>query len=129
MGGKVREPEPGAGHELLRRTRHEELAFTGERHHPGSDHHRDPLRLAALVLGLARVDPGPDLDPQLPNLVRDRGRATDRPVGLGERREEAVTRVIFLSASVPPERCAHDPIESRGEDSVAGIAELRGDMR
>ena len=52
-----------------------------------------------------------------------------RAVRLGEGGKEAIARVVLLPAAEPPKRRADDSVEPGGEGVVAGVAELRGDVR
>ena len=120
---EVLETEPRAGHELLRGARDQDVAGIGQRHHPRTDHHRDAVGLAGLILRLARVDAGADLDAEAPDLLGERCRASDRPVRLGEGGEEAVAGVILLLPPEALESGPDEPVEPRGELAVSSVAQ------
>ena len=70
-----------------------------------------PWVLPGLVLRLARVDAGADLDTEGPHLLGDRHCAPDRPVRLGEGGEEAIAGVVLLLPTEALEGGPDDAVE------------------
>ncbi len=86
------------------------LASGRERPDPGTDGDSDPADVVALQLDLSRVEPSSDLDPRRSQGHRYRRGTSDGSAGTIERREEAVTHRLDLSASVTRELGSDDAV-------------------
>jgi hypothetical protein len=82
----------------------------------------DAANLAVDLLTLAGVDPGPDVEAELLDSRRNRGRAAQRLRRLSERHEEAVAGRVLLAPVVPPQLPPDDVPEPSEDSPPAGIA-------
>src|SRR5947209_3964649 len=95
----VLEREPAAGDQVLHRLGNKHLRCLGERGDPGPRADGQAGALPFDELALARMDAGPDLDPQLAHPIADLVRAVDGAGGAVEGRVEAVSRCVVLVAA------------------------------
>ena len=77
--GVKRKPDPR--HHVADRAGHEHLLVARERQHPSRDVHGDAADVVAVQLDLAGVQPGPDRQARLRELVADRGGRADARAG------------------------------------------------
>ena len=104
MAAALGEGNPGSGHEVLHRPRHQDLRRPRERRDPVGDLHGGPGDVVADQVHLAGVDPGPDLDAEGGRVVEDGGRAADRLAGGVEGGQEAVRGGLDQAAAVVPDQ-------------------------
>jgi hypothetical protein len=121
----ILEREPGAGHELAGRRRHDQLARLGLSHYPRGDGHGDAAYLLADLLDLADVDAGANLNAQLANRLDDLERSGDRLGRRVEDDEEAVARGVQLTATVALERAPHGRVMQVDQLAPRLVAQLR----
>ena len=110
MLATIREIEAGPGDEVTYRRCDQRLAPFGKTRHAGCDVHGDaPRLLASNAFHLARVQAGPDPDPEWREPVLDAEGASNRARRPIERGEEAVARCVDLlageSVELPPDDC------------------------
>ena len=118
------ELEAGADDEVLDRARDEDLAGAGERRDPCADVDREAGDVVRLDLDLADVEPGPDLEPELGDLVADRRGTADRPGRAVEGGQDAVADDLDLGPAEPIELAPDDPVVVREQPLPAGVAQF-----
>ena len=106
----VVELDPGAHDEILDGGGHEDLSRRGQRRDPGADVDGDAADIGPVELDLARVEAGPDLQPQVSDSGDDRLRAANRTSRTVERREESVASRNDLPSTEPLELVACDRV-------------------
>src|SRR6266571_203679 len=92
----VRELQAGTGHQVLDRVRHQHFAAAGQRGDAGADVDGDATELGPHDLALARVQAGPDVEPELPDRRADLAGGPDAAGRAVEGREKAVARGVDL---------------------------------
>src|SRR3990170_2515242 len=122
----ILEHEARAGHEILHRLGHEHLARSGERPDAGADVDGDATDVVAPPLDFARVQPSSDLDPEGAHGLGDRARASDRPGGSVEGREEAIAGGVDLAPPVAGQHRAHGRVVAGDQFVPPAIAERYG---
>jgi hypothetical protein len=96
VGPAILELEASAGNEIPEYAGDQDLPWPCGCHGPGRDMDRDPGELGTEHLGLADVQSGADLDPELAHAVADGG-STANPLGrFGERGEEPIAGRVKL---------------------------------
>ena len=118
MHATLYEAQARVRHQVLHGTGDEHLGGAGGCSDPGADVDGDGSDVVVHQLALARVEPGPDLDPQRTDPVADGAGATDRPRRAIEGCEEAVRDGVCLTAPMPFEFPPDDPVV-RVEDRQA----------
>src|SRR3972149_6185923 len=93
---RVLEREARPCDEVPDSARDEHLAWTGERSDARADRDGEPTHVVGEGLDLARVQPGPDLDPERLHRLRDHRRAPDRPGRPVEGGQEPVAHRLDL---------------------------------
>src|SRR6266850_137956 len=101
MPAPVLESNACAGHQVLHRTGEQDLARGGECRLTGADLHSDATHLVADRLALSRVQPGPDLDPELPDGVANGTGTVNRLDRLVEDSQKAIASRIDLTTLKP----------------------------
>src|SRR5262245_3491137 len=104
----VLEGDPGPGDEVLHGLRHEHLVRARKARDASAGVDGEPGDLAADELAFARVHTGPDLEPEQTDTADDRRSAPNRTGRTVERREEAVSRSVDLSAAEMLQLPAHE---------------------
>ena len=94
-----------------------------------ADVDRDAADLALEDLRLPHVDARSDLDPELPDLVRDRAGASDRVRRTIEAREEAVAGRIELPPPEALQLSTNDRVVPADEIAPPPVTELGRDLR
>jgi hypothetical protein len=107
----------------------EHLAGLAHRHDPGPGIDCQASELRPHHLGLAEMDAGADLEPQLPDALARVVRAPDRVRRLVEHREEAVPGGVQLATVVPPQRLPYHPVMRGDELAPTPVADLGRDLR
>src|SRR5205823_12374200 len=90
VGSTIYEAQARARDQVLHGAGDEDLAGRGARRHPGPDVDGNAPHIVAHQLALARVQPGPDLDPERADAFANGAGAADRARRSVKRREEAV---------------------------------------
>src|SRR5262249_46626592 len=125
----IDEAQARARHQILHGAGNEDLGGCGGRHYPGSDVHGDPPHVVPHQLTLARVEPGPDLDPQGADPIADGAGATDCPRGAVEGRKEAVPHRPDFSTPMPFEFPSDNRMVRVEECAPRTVAQRRGPVR
>ena len=86
--------------------------------------HRDAAYALLEELDFSRVDAGPDLEPLTRRRRDNRLRAADRPRGAVERRQEAVSRAVYLASAKLIEMAANTRVMPFEEFTPALVPEL-----
>lgn len=128
MDAVVREPDALAGDRIAHGARDEDLAGRAEPHDPRARVHGVTADLAAHDLGLAEVEPRPDLEAELTDPLGHLDRTADRVGGPGERGEEPVTRRVEHTAVVALERPTDEPVVRSDEGSPPLVAHPARDL-
>jgi hypothetical protein len=97
--------------------RHKHLAGTRDPDDPRSHVHDEPTGLPVSSLEFPEGDRSSDLDPEFPNRLDCRYRASDRIARTLERDEEPVTRGIDLAASESLDRASKDRVGCVGRSA------------
>jgi hypothetical protein len=104
----ILELEPGAGDKIMRRRRHEHLAWSGAGGYARADMHRDAARLIATqTLDLAGVHARAHIEAELTQRVADFKRTADRARRTVEEGEESVAGRVDLFATESLELVSH----------------------
>src|ERR671937_549871 len=106
----VLEPDPLAGDRVADGPGHQDLTGSSQRHDPGGGVDGGAAHLRAHHLGLAEVDPGPDLQPESADPVGDLHGGPDGLGRAGEDREEAVAGSVEFAAPVAPQDRPDHPV-------------------
>ena len=125
----VGELEPRSGDRVAERRRNEDLPRLPRAHHARADVDGEPSDLPLHQLDLADVQAGADLDPDLPDAVGDRARASDRVRGPVEPSEEPVPCGVELPAPESLQLRADDRVVPLDEGSPAKVAQIGRDLR
>ena len=115
--------------ELSERRRDEDLGWTCDRHHAGTDMNADTSHRGPDALYLADVKPNPDIDPQLLNRP-DQLEGAAKSIGSRlERCEEPVASRVDLLAFVRFERSPDEVVVATYEFSPSTIVEFACHLR
>src|SRR5882724_10673050 len=102
VGATIHEAQARAGDQILHGAGDEDLAGRGARRHPSPDVDGNAPHIVAHQLALARVQPGPDLDPERADAFANGAGAADRARRSVKRREEAVAYRLHFATAEPP---------------------------
>jgi hypothetical protein len=125
VGAALGELEPRAEHKLAHSTGHQHLAWVRVRADPCTNVDRDSCNVVASPLALTRVNACAQLDPERPDSVADRSRATDGLRWTFKHGEEPVAQRLDSSPSVVLEVGPGDLVMMLDKGSPALVAELR----
>jgi len=124
------ETEPTTARELARRSGREDLAGVRERGNARADVHRDAAHPSVgVLLDLAEVDPGADLDAEISNGGRRFPRGLKGGGGGVEDREHAVTGRVDLASPASVDRRASHGEEALDQPAEGTVTELFRDLR
>src|SRR5262249_43982075 len=105
---------------------HQHFAAGGERGDAGADVNRDAADLRSYDLALARVQSGPDVEPELPHPRADLAGGPDAAGRSVESRKKAVARGVDLAAAKARQLPADQAVMGVEPFSPAAVAQLGG---
>src|SRR5215208_1916249 len=128
VGAAVLEHVVRPGDQVVDGAGHQHLAGSGGRHHPGRDMHADAADVVAPELDLAGVDPGPDLDPAVPQPVTEAGGAADPAAGPVEQGQDAVAGRLDQPALELADQLLGEPVVEVEQLAPAAVADPPGEL-
>lgn len=118
--------QTGSGDEISDCGGDEHLSCVGQTCHAGTDVHTDPRDIITDLLDLARMDAGPEFEPELADFPNDRLGALNGSGGTIERGKKAVAPGAHLDTAVASQVRSDDLVMILENRSPALVAQLGG---